>query len=236
MVGRVTTAEFFIAAFVAVSSISLVTGAAITGQLTTRYLVPAFVFPLLMALAIGISIVRRMLIAVERVELCRNLARFSTGVVALATALVIGYGVASLPRVAVMESGKDFTLAKCLDDYLGTSTANGVTSFGLSRPISLYGSQKGSLLQVDQKLRVFGWMNNLAPYRTKTFSYVILSNDGVVTRSSIAKLGTPKDEVACAAGYTIVDYAGMPGQQILTDMIHRKVEQELKAKGYINNG
>jgi len=232
MAGWITTAEFFIAAFVSISSISLVAGAAITGQLTTRYLVPAFVFPLLMALAIGISIVRRMLALVERAELRRNLARFISGLVVVATVLIIGYGAASIPAVITMVRGDGFTLDKCLDDYLGDSTANGVTSFGLSRPIALYGTQRGALLQVDDRLRVFGWMNNLAPYRDRDFSYVILSNDGVVTRKSIAKLGTPKAEVACDAGYTIVDYAGTPGEKTLTDLLHAKVESELEKKGW----
>jgi len=233
MAGWITTAEFFLAAFVSISAISLVAGAAITGQLTTRYLVPAFVFPLLIALAIGISIMRRMLAAVERAELRRNLARFTSGVVVMATVLVIGYGAASIPSVASMVRGDGFTLNKCLDDYLGDSKANGVTSFGLSRPIALYGTQKGSLLQVDEKLRVFGWMNNLAPYHDKDFSYVVLSNDGVVTRKSIAKLGTPKAEIACSAGYTIVDYAGTPGEKTLTDLLHAKVDSVLRQKGWL---
>lgn len=230
--GRITTAEFFIAAFVSISSISLVTGAAITGQLTTRYLLPAFIFPLLMALAIGISIVRRMLLSIERAELRRNLARFSSGVVVLATVLVLGYGGASIPKVVAMDRGEGFTLATCLDDYLGNSAANGVTSFGLSRPIALYGSQKGALLQVDKKLQIFEWMNNLASYHNKDFSYVILSNDGVVTRKSIAQLGTPKAELTCPAGYTIVDYKGTPGERLLTDLIQTKLDAILTKKGY----
>jgi hypothetical protein len=215
---KISTVEYFIVTFVSVSSVSLLVGHVITGAITTRYLTPLYVFPLLTVVFVGVYVLRRLLVEVESAELRRNLSRFSLGVAAAASVLIVIVGIINIPPVARSVSGVGYTTADCFDEFVGDSDVNGVGSFWTVRQLDLYGSAEGDILQADAELGVYDWLNNVGAYDDKTFSYVIVDETGLVPRESLAVLGDPAEIVVCS-GYEIWDYAGTEGEDILTDRI-----------------
>lgn len=224
---RVSTADLFITAFVIASAISLLLGEVFTGSTTTRYLEPLFIFPLLTSVAVGVYVLRRMLAEVSRADLRRNLSRFVTGIAILASLLIVVTGGLNVPAVASMARGDGYTAARCFDRFIGSSRANGVGTFWSVRQLDLYGTQRGALLQVREPIVVFGWISNIAPYEHKKFSYVVQDDSGQITPDAIATLGEPSQVVKCPS-YTIYDYRGTPGEQILTDRIAASLEPFLR--------
>jgi len=223
---RISTVEYFIVTFVSVSSVSLFVGHIVTGAITTRYLTPLYVFPLLTVLFVGVYVLRRLLVEVESADLRRNLSRFSLGVAAAASVLIVVVGIVNLPPVARSASGDDYTSADCFDSFVGDSDINGVGSFWTVRQLDLYGTAKGDILQADGELGVYDWLNNVGAYEDKTFSYVVIDASGQVPRESLAVLGEPAEIIVCS-GYEIYDYAGTPGEDILTDRIAASTDELL---------
>jgi hypothetical protein len=222
----ISTVEFFIVTFVSVSSVSLIVGHLITGAITTRYLTPLYVFPLLTVVFVGVYVLRRLLVEVENAELRRNLSRFSLGVAAAASVLVVVLGVINLPAVVRSASGEDYTTADCFDDFVGDSEINGVGSFWTVRQLDLYGSGKGDILQADGELTVYDWMNNLGAYEDKVFSFVITDESGQLPREAVDVLGEPAQVITCS-GYEIYDFQDTPGEDILTDRIADSADELL---------
>ena len=215
---NVTTSELFIVAFVSASSISLIVGQVLTGSTTTRYLEPLFVFPLLTVVSVGVYVLRRLLVEVKQAELRRNLSRFLLTVAAAASALFVIVGIFNLAPLARAASGVGYTADQCLEKFVGNSKLNGVGSFWSVRPLEVYGTQKGVLLQIQDPLQVYAWMVNLAAYEDKTFSYLVVDSSEQVTATSLDLLGTPNKVVSCP-GYQIYDYQNTPGEKILTDKV-----------------
>lgn len=220
----VTSGEFFLSALSTFSFVTLVIGFVYTGSTTTRYLLPIFIFPILAMIPIVVHILRRSMLVVAYADYRRSLARFMIGAAATGSALVLVAGAVNTPPVVRMVTGADFTGVDCFDDFVGTDDSNGVGTFWITREWEVYGSERGDVLQVNGDLTIFDWMINLSSYEDKTFSYVVLDPFGFVSEDTIAPLGTPADVVSCG-DYTIYDYAGTPGEEILTDEIAADLER-----------
>ncbi|NQX11127.1 hypothetical protein HQQ80_05775 [Microbacteriaceae bacterium VKM Ac-2855] len=229
----ITGAEFFLSAMATFSFFSLLAGFVITGSTTTRYLVPIFIFPILALIPIAVHVLRRSMLVVGYGEYRASLARFMIGAAAAASALVVVAGVISLPPVIRMTSGADFTGADCFDDFVDDENINGVGVFWITREWEVYGEDTGDVLQVNGDLSIFDWMINLSSYEDKDFSYVVTDPFGTVTEDSIAPLGEPADVVSCG-DFTIYDYAGTPGEKILTDTVAQSLESLQEERGFVD--
>lgn len=219
---HISTAEVFLVAFVAVSSLSLVGGQIVTGSITTRYLEPLFVFPLLTVVSVGVYVLRRLLLEVENADLRRDLSRFMLGVAVAASALIVAVGAINLPPVIRAAEGTDYTAADCFNDFVGDRDVDGVGSFWTVRALDLYGDSRGEVLQANAQLAVFDWMVNIASYEDRTFSYAVVDDSGQLPVEALEPLGEPADVIECS-GYEIYDYEGTAGEQILTDRIAESV-------------
>ncbi len=223
LASRITHEDLFIVGFVSISSVSLPIGMIATGSATTRYLEPMMVFPLLTGLAIGVYVLRRMLLEVKSTDLRRNLSRFSVGIVGLFSVLLIVVGAVNIPPVIRMADGVGYSGARCFDNFIRDSRANGVGSFWSTRPLELYGSEKGEVLQVDSNLQPFQWMINVGAYKNKSFSYVVVDGTLGITPKVLQKtLGSPARVVGCD-GFSIYDYRGTAGATKLTSIIRTTV-------------
>lgn len=224
---RLGTDQVFLALFITIMSIALPVGMVMTGAPTTRYLEPLSVFPLLGVIALGVSVLRRLLLRVPTSALRRNLRGFVLGVVTVSSVAVVVLGSLSIPSVARMATGVDYDDADCLDDFLSGSDANGVGSFWVTRPLELYGNHAGDVLQVDPDFTPFQWMINLGSYEDKVFSYVV--TDGVTFAAGDqleASLGAPARLIQCG-GYDIYDYRGTEGEDVLTGLVSDGVRAAL---------
>jgi len=224
---RVSTEEIFIAGFVLVSSVSLTVGMVVTGSITTRYLEPLTIFPLLTLMSVGIHVLRRMLAEVKKASLRRSLVRYLVVIAGVASALIVILGAVSIPAVSKLIDDDQYITSDCLDHYLGNSGRNGVGSFWLSRPIQLYGEQKGEVLQVNPDMSPYEWMINMGSYEQTDFSYVLIDRVSAPSATDTeGALGRPARIVSCG-GYDIFDYAGTAGETTLNRIISTSVAKFL---------
>lgn len=223
---RMSTVGFFIVVFVSVSSISLFAGHILTGAITTRYLTPIYIFPLLTLVYVGVHILRRLLVEVEHPALRRDLVRLSTGIAVAATIVIVVVATMKLPAVARSASGATYAGAECFNDFVGDSGRDGVGSFWSVRNLDVYGSSTGEILQVNPDLTVYAWMNNIAPYEGKTFSFVISDSSPQLPPESLIPLGEPAALISCP-DYDIYDYAGTEGEKILNRIVGESADKLL---------
>jgi len=206
------TITLFITLFIVISTMSLLVGQIATGQLLTRYLIPLFVFPSLgvVLLASNDWLGARMAPLAGR----RTSTLVLTAVVALAAS---GLGIAMSAGSVQGLVAQRYAPALCLERWAGNRVIDGVAPFMTARPIMLYGHQKGRVLQVVDSVVVQSWMNNLALYRDREFTFVLVT-DRELAKKTIATLGRPASMSECP-GFAIYDYAGTPGEKTLNDWI-----------------
>jgi hypothetical protein len=225
----ISTSEVFIVAFVSFSTVSLALGMVASGSPTTRYLEPIYLFPLLTVVSIGIYVLRRLLVGVERVELRRSLSRFALGIAAVAAILVIVVGAINIAPLSHAATGAGYTDAKCFDKFVGDKDINGVGSYWSVRTLAVYGDSKGEILQVNNvggPLGIYPWITNVGAYRGTHFSFVVADSSGQVTPDGLATLGKPRQVISCS-GYLIYDYRGTKGEATL----NREISSSLPNQG-----
>lgn len=223
LAARISTDEVFVVAFVTASSVSLVLGQIVTGAVTTRYFAPLVIFPLVSVISVGVYLLRRLLVEVKGADLRKNLSQFLVFVSVAASAVIVTLGALSVPAVARAADGVGYTGADCFNAFVGNRDINGVGSFWAVRPLDLYGDTSGVVLQADEDLDLYAWMNNVGSYEDKTFSYAVTDSTGQLPASSLRRLGDPSRVVSCS-GFDIYDYEGTPGEALLTESIARSLD------------
>jgi hypothetical protein len=227
----VSTVELFIGSFSALSAVTMTLAFIATGSQTTRYLLPLFLFPLLSATIVVLHIWRRIAPLLRR-ESTRHRVNLSLRFVSAAGAAgILVAGGVSAPAVYAMSTGADYVGVDCFNNAVADTSTSGVGSFWVTRQWDLYGAERGDVLQVKHDLTVEDWMINLASYENERFSYVIVDPWNGVGVDSIAPLGEPADATQCG-DFTIYDFAGTPGEQLLTDTIAESTEQTLEDHGF----
>ena len=205
-----STAELFLALFVLVSAVTLIGGEIATGQGVTRYLLPLFVFPPLALLLVW----PEWLPARLRVVPARAVA-VAAGLVTAAMIVTLGV---TAPAVADLASRRPPVDTACLDGWLDGRAENGIGSFWVVRSLTLYGDQKGRLLQVTPfPIGVHFWMNNLWLYEGTSFSYALAGGD-LSAHDLRRSFGQPAQVIRCS-GYQIFDYAGTAGAAAIDAMV-----------------
>jgi hypothetical protein len=210
----------FIMAFILISVVTLICGQIVTGQNFTRYLEPLFIFPelaiLLLARQEGLAT------ALDRWSIRHRSGALR--LIAIFALLSIGTSVAlsslSVSRVMAAVRNPEAPGQVCLDNWLGKSDANGVGSFMITRALKLYGDQNGQLLQVYMapNMKVWAWMNNLASYHDRTFSYLLVDPYDITRKDALATAGDPTSITNCGV-FKIYDYAGASGETSLNHAI-----------------
>lgn len=227
---HVTSAELILALFSWASVGSLVIGMVITGTMTTRYLEPLFVFPLLSASYEAVRFLRVTLASVTNTRVRRSLVVYGMIVASGLGLLIIIGGLLSIQRASVLAFSEDRSGAACTADLPADAEA-GVGTFWLTRNWDLYGTHDDAILQVNSDLTVFPWMINLASYDDQDFTFVVVDPWGFVTDESVAPLGPPKSVQECG-GFTIYDYAGTPGEELLNERIDSSLLVEKQLRGF----
>lgn len=227
---QVTSAELILAIFSWVTVSSLLVGMVITGTMTTRYLEPFFVVPLLSASYETVRFLRVTLASIPQTRVRRSLVAFGMIVASgMALLLVVG-GMLSVQRASVLAFSEDRGGASCTAE-LPSDAESGVGTFWLTRNWDLYGTHDEAILQVNSDLTVHPWMINLASYDHQRFTFVVQDPWGFVTEESVAPLGPPKSVQKCD-GFTIYDYAGTQGEELLNDLIESSLLAEKRLRGF----
>ncbi|AJM78017.1 hypothetical protein [Rathayibacter toxicus] len=227
----VSGTEFFLTAFSTMSLLTMLVGFVATGSLTTRYLLPLFIFPLLAAIPVIIRLLRLVMVNLPSSRYRLAARRCGRSISAAVVIMVIVLGAVSTPPVVTVARGDDYVGARCFNEIVGNRQESGVGSFWITRQWEVYGAHRGDVLQVQQDLSVYPWMINLSSYTGKRFSYVIVDQWGFVSKQSIESLGKPAAATVCG-DFTIYDYAGTPGEEILTQKVESSVAAKMARRGF----
>jgi hypothetical protein len=226
---NISAAQMLLIVFPALSIASLLAGQVITGQTLTRYLVPLFIFPQLVALLFADERFAHSWLLYRR---AKRILRFAarSAVVWVSSVAMIGLTTIAVTVGPVHQMTLEpYQPAACLDSWLDGSSANGVGDFMTTRPILLYGTQRGKVLQVMNGVAVQPWMNNLALYQGRRFSFVLLP-DGSNPTSITNPVGTPTSITKCD-GFSIYSFTGA-AEENLNDWIEVSLAQVLKDRSF----
>jgi len=163
---RPSVVLFFLCTLSAIEAACVVIVSIVTGSMTTRYLLPMFIFPLL-----G-------LFPFIYIKLSKCLYFLLMLALAILFAWIIILGLSSIHKANILLSSSysdSLCLAKALDD----KAANGVAEYWTARPIDVYGMHDERVLQINPNFTIYPWLANLGAYSNKSYSFVIVDKSEV---------------------------------------------------------
>lgn len=213
--------------FGALSAIAIMLGFVVTGSMTTRYLLPLLVFPLV---GLIVALLTVAIPAVRKVPRSQRYPAMRPVAVGVVLAVIAAGGVWGSVSTARSLAETPYAFPDCLDEFRGDESVDGVASFWVARQLQLYGDSDGAILQVKPDLQVEPWMVNLALYEDRDFSFVLVQRDSEA-EEIIEILGVPARTIDCAA-YDILDYESAPGEEELNAIIDESVEENRLQHGF----
>lgn len=208
-----------------------------TGQLTTRYLLPIYTFPLLSLLWLVIF----------------NYSKQFTKWLVIAFSLIfIGVAVAG---ILSLKSAKSlFTIpgppgSSCLAESLNYKSANGVASYGTARALDVYGLFNERVLQINGGGNglIYPWLANLGAFKNKSFTFIIIDKPTTIGsgwgsyNGTISNLGYPDYIKNCTPFWVFIYNPSNKGYRILNSEIQQnynriyKLRQSGSASDFFNN-
>lgn len=220
---RATGIRLYLPLLASATAIGVTTGAILTGQDATRYLIVCALVPLAVLPSVLIEL---------RPGLLERRPRRPRLVAAVAAAVVAVSAVVIVPVTTTTVAGIRNTVPDCLNAWIGDRDGLvGAGDFWAVRELQVYGSDRVSLLQLLPWLDAYPWMTDLEPFRGAEPTYLVLSdrlrNDQMVT----ARIGEPAEVVLCD-GYQIWDYAGTAGEAELGRIVRETGEAALAGRGW----
>ncbi len=214
---------FVVVTFALVSPVVVIVGTLISGNSTSRYFIPVFVFPLLGLLPL--------------VNYLPTRSRLSGPglVVPVAIALVAVLAtVAIIPTLEPLVDPADFAAGTCLSTITSLRGRTGVGDFWNARALDVYGSGGTHVLQVLPNLLPFIWLVNRGAYLDRTVSFVVVDRvppgSAMLVAGDVRFLGRPAAVYSCP-GIAIYSFPpGTPGYRILNDRLHTWVAAALVPK------
>jgi hypothetical protein len=199
-------------------------GVLASGNSTSRYFVPVFVFSLLSLIPLaaqgpGLSSWRRV--------------RTSTSVVATATALLVA-GVVT-PGLEPLLSASYFPDAHCLEQALGGEPRTGIAQYWTARALDVYSTGGVRVLQVLPSLQIFAWLVNLGEFEHRHPSFVLVDRRDwgriTLTANDTLVLGKPVAITTCPSFFVYSYPQGTKGFRVMNSMVSSSLAGLLKARG-----
>ncbi len=184
----------------------------LTGNAYTRYFIPiAFVpFIAIFAWASGTKFIT---------------AKIMRATILTASGIALAYCLINIPRIQPLTRSVPADAVSCFAAHAGNRTINAVGSFWASRPLDLYSTKNIHVVQVNNQLQPYPWLNNRATY-DQSFSAVVIdkatplpSNIGV---QHVAILGPASEIWECRDFYVYHYDTHTRGYQILNQYVHQR--------------
>jgi len=203
---------FLLVLFAGTSPFIIVFTVLLTGNAYTRYFLPIAFFPLIGLFTWASQCVY---------TLPRRIVVIITSSIALVSLIFIG---CMLPHTQPLTHATNRDSITCFTNSVGNRTVNAVGSFWSSRQLDLYSDNtKIRVLQVNNQLTPYPWMNNRALY-ARIFDTVIVDKttptNANVGNQHVAQLGQP-DHIWECRDFFIYQYdKNNPGYWSLNQRIH----------------
>jgi hypothetical protein len=209
----------------AASVVVTAVAAVLLGTMATRYLMPLFFAP-------AASFVVLAAHAIERVPQLTGLrprwpARriLVAGVTALAL-VASGASVAAVRIVSSAPSTQAYAPAICLSNWIAGRDVTGAGAFWTIRALKTYGDRSVKLLQITGDYNATLWLDDAADYTGQRVSYLVVDANSHFSESPSSLFGRPSSTVTCGQ-YTILDYQGTTGADVLTQRIAQTAETKI---------
>ena len=196
------------------------------GTYASRYLQPVYLAPLLSVMVV-------VCLVLDRHPVTRAPAAIrapSRGVLAVITAVVVVALGASLVSIVPVLRGDDSRPA-CLASWIDGRNLTGAGQFWETRDLLAYGDPSIRLVQVVPTLTLFPWLVNIAPAYDARVTYVV-SEKRSWLKQVADQIGRPASVTVCP-GYSIADYAGTPGEKLLTDAVNQSARAIGRQQGFL---
>lgn len=185
-----------------------------------RYLIPLAIFPLLGV----VPLFEHRLIT----DIAPRLR--IVGFVAIALLVILSCG-----RIEQVNAllGSSVNGLSCLQAALHNKPANGLGDYWLARDLDVYGSNHEAVLDLNNNLSIYSWLDNLGSYEHKQFSFILVNAAPVDTMAIVPKdvriLGQPTSVTSCVNdGYYVYQYSsGAAGYRKLNAIIQQSLSHEL---------
>ena len=202
----------FAVLFGAVAPGVIILATLLTGNAYTRYFIPVAFVPFI-AIFAAASNTRFITERIVRVA------------VLAASSLAIVYCLVNIPRIQPLTQSTPTDAVSCFARHAGDRTINAVGSFWASRPLDLYSNENIRVVQVNNQLQPYPWLNNRSVYDL-TFSAVVIdkaiplpSNIGV---QHVAILGPASEIWECRDFYVYHYDTHTKAYQMLNQRVHQR--------------
>jgi len=206
--------SLFVLCFIAVEP--LVLGVLLTAMngLQDRYLItPILLPPIGLVLIVAAIESRRVQWWIERSIL-------------LVAALAVLLGLVALTRTKPLIAA-GYNGSTCLAAALDYHAANGVSDYDTARALDVYGVDGIRVLQTEG-VKPYAWLNNLASYENKQFSFAVVTKDGGF--HYFDNLGKPSSVQSCPT-FWVYQYApGSAGYRTLNQGMDASLQQQLLSR------
>ena len=209
--GAGTNPSIIVVAFAFVAPVIDLIGVLVSGNSTSRYFVPVFVFPLLALLPL-----------VDRARSPFRSLHPAGGAIVAGCALVAT--TALFPQLQPMLDPGEFTDGACLQHALHGEPRTGEGDYWTARALTLYSPNGSSVLQVTSTLIPFGWLVNLGSFASRTVTFVLVDRSigapvGLVSQDT--KVLGPPTSIAVCPGFDVYSYpTGTYGSEHLTAIVN----------------
>lgn len=209
----------------AASIVVTAVAAVLLGTMATRYLMPLFFAP-------AASFVVLAGHAIERAPQLTGLRpRWPARRILVAglTALALVASGASIAAVRVISSAPStqaYAPATCLSDWIAGRDLTGAGAFWTIRALKTYGDSSVKLLQVTGDYNATLWLDDAADYTGQRVSYLVVDSNSHFAESPESLFGRPSSTLTCGQ-YTILDYQGTTGADLLTQRIAQTAETKI---------
>ncbi|HEV2402961.1 MAG TPA: hypothetical protein VGS08_02050 [Candidatus Saccharimonadales bacterium] len=217
----------FVSWFVIASVITLMLEFVVSGSVTTRYMLPILIFPILTLLVFTDA-----KLPFKNIRISPYIAIL---ILLILSIFIVGISKSEFEQMA---NGKDYVLSNCLDNWANGKNVAGLGAFGIARELSLYSSKNVFIIQMDNNLTADPWLINLASYKGHTYSFVVVDKIDGIDAATVAPLGPPSSITTCRSHqklyptYRIYDYKGTEGEIILNKDIQSSLKHDLQKLGF----
>lgn len=205
------SAALVIVTFALVAPMTDVMGILVSGNSTSRYFIPVFVFPLLAVIPLA-----------DQVLIRRPTTRNGAWRGAAVSGAAVAATVILIPGVQPLLDPGAFPGGMCFNQIAALRGRTGVGDFTTSRALEAYGSNGTHVLQVLPNLLPFGWLVNLGSFEHRELSFVVVDRTVGqpvdLVASDTMPLGSPTSVTSCP-GFDVYAYLrGTHGHAVLNQI------------------
>lgn len=217
---------FLLCLFSFIEVVTLIFFSIFSGILTTRYLLPIVIIPMLGLLPLMYT------------RVIKYYKRFILFASTLFILIISTFGIMSIKYADKLLSTTSYYGNTCLAEALHHKTAYGIGQYWTVRALDVYGQKNEQVFQVNPNFTIFPWQTNLGDYGDKRFSFVIVDKKptmGAILASDPYLPQDPSKIFSCKNFYIYQYIPGSNGYKELNKVVDQSyiLAKNMRSSGNI---